>query len=92
MAHSTYSPAEPTRLPECTATRNFSFKLADLRYMMNMLHFVHVQRTQYTLAQNDVLAFAIAALRSIEFVGPPHTATSHIPYRQLFDELETVLI
>jgi hypothetical protein len=27
-----------------------SFKLADLRSMMNMLHFVQVQQTQYILA------------------------------------------
>ena len=53
--------------------------------MMNMLHYVHVQQTQYILAQNDVMAFAIAALGSIEFVEPPHTATSLIPYGQMFD-------
>ena len=47
--------------------------------MMKVLHFVQVQQTQYILAQNDVMAFAIAALGSLEFVEPPHTATSLIP-------------
>ena len=56
-----------------------SFKLVDLRYMMKVLHFVQVQQTQYILAQNDVMAFAIAALGSLEFVEHPHTATSLIP-------------
>ena len=44
-----------------------SFKLADLRYMMNVLHFIQVQQTQYILAQN-VVAFVVAALGSIEFL------------------------
>ena len=54
--------------------------------MLKMLHFVQVQQTQYILAQNYVMAFAIAALGSLEFVEPPRTATSQIPYGQLFDE------
>ena len=60
--------------------------------MLNMLHFVQIQQTQYILAQNDVMAFAIAALGSIEFIEPPHTTISLIPYCQLFDELKTKLI
>ena len=35
-----------------------TFKLADLRYMMKVLHFTQVQQIQYILAQNDVMAFA----------------------------------
>ena len=38
------------------------------------------------------MAFAVAALGSIEFVEQPHTATSLIPYGQLFDELKMILI
>ena len=60
--------------------------------MMNILHFVHVQQNQYILAQNDVMAFAIAALGSIEVVEPLHTATGPIPYGELFDELKMKLI
>ena len=69
-----------------------NFKLADLRYMMNMLNFVQVQQTKYILAQNYVMAYAVVALGSIEFVEPPHTATSLILYDLLFDELKTLLI
>ena len=69
-----------------------SFKFPDLRYMMNMLHFVQDQKTKYILAQNYVMAYAVAALGSIEFVEPPPTATILILYDQMFDELKTLLI
>ena len=69
-----------------------SFKFADLRYMMNMLHIVQDHQTKYILAQNDVMAYAVAALGSIEFVELPPTATNLILYDQLFDELKTLLI
>ena len=59
---------------------------------MNTLHFVQVQQTQYVLAQTDVMAFATAALGSIEFVEPPHTAVGIIPYGQLFYKLKMKLI
>ena len=52
-----------------------------------MLHMVQAQQSQYILAQADVMAFAFAALGSIEFVEPPHTTAGLIPYSQLFDEL-----
>jgi hypothetical protein len=68
------------------------FKLANLRYLTNMLHFVQVQQTKYILARNDVMAYAVAALGSIEFVEPSPMATSLIPYDQLFDEIKTLLI
>jgi hypothetical protein len=68
------------------------FKVADLRYMMNMLHIVQVQQTKYILARNDVMAYAVAALGSIEFVEPHPMATSYIPYGQLFVDLKTLLI
>ena len=52
----------------------------------------HAQQSQYILAQVDVMAFAFAALVSIEFVEPPHTTAGLIPYGQLFDELKIRLI
>ncbi len=69
-----------------------SFRLVDLRYMMNMLHFVQFQQTQYILAQNDVMSFAILTLGTIEFVETLHTAAGLLPYDQLFDELKMKLI
>ncbi len=55
----------------CTTARIYRDKkfvsFADLRYMMNMLHFVQVQQTEYILAQN-VMAYAVGALGLTEFV------------------------
>jgi hypothetical protein len=68
------------------------FKLADLRYMMNMLHFVQFQQTKYIIARNDIMTYAVAVLGSIEFVEPHSTACCLIPYGQLFVELKTLLI
>ena len=69
-----------------------SFKFAYLRYMMNTLHFVRDQQTKYILAQNDVMASAVATLGLTEFVEPPPTATYLILYDQSFDKLKTLLI
>ena len=53
---------------------------------------VQTQLSQYILAQAEVIAFAFAALGSIDFVEPPHTTAGLIPYGQLFDELKIRLI
>ena len=91
----------PFRLRSCKTHNNarmyrdrkcISFKLTDLRYMMNILPMVQAQQAQYILAQTDVTAFAVAALGSIEFIEPPHTTAGLIPYGQLFDELKVQLI
>ena len=60
--------------------------------MMNMLYLVQSQQNQYVLAQTDVMAFAFAALSSMEFVEPPHTTAGIIAYGQLFDECKTTLV
>jgi hypothetical protein len=72
--------------------QNVIFKLADLRYMMNMLHFVQVRQTKYILARDDVRAYAIAALGSSEFVESNPAVTGLTPYDKLFDELKTIII
>ena len=91
----------PFRLRSCKTHNNarmyrdrkcISFKLTDLRYMMNILPMVQAQQAQYILAQTDVTAFAVAALGSIEFIEPPHTTAGLIPYGQLFNELKVQLI
>jgi hypothetical protein len=61
----------------------------ELRYLMIMLYFV---RDQYILAENDVMAYVIAALGSTEFVDCPPTANNLILYDQFFNEHKTVLI
>jgi hypothetical protein len=66
--------------------------LDELRYLMNMFHFVRDQLTKNILAHNDVMAFVIAALGWTEFVDAPPTASNLILCGQLFDELKTVAI
>ena len=46
------------------ARKCVSFKLTNLRYMINMLHMVQAQEAQYMLAETDVMAFVVAALGS----------------------------
>ena len=53
---------------------------------------VQAQQSQYILAHADVMAFAFAALGTIEFVAPPHKTGGLFPYGQLFDELKLGLI
>jgi hypothetical protein len=73
-------------------TRLVIFKLTDLRYLMNMLHFVQVLQTKYILARDEFRAYVIAALGSTEFVEPQPAVCGLIPYDQLFDELKTPLV
>jgi hypothetical protein len=60
--------------------------------MMNILHIVQAQQSQYILAQADVMSFTVAALGTIEFVESPHTSAGLLPYGQLFDELKIRLV
>jgi len=44
------------------------FKVVELRYLMNMLHFVRDQQIKYILAQNYVIVYVITALGSTNFL------------------------
>jgi hypothetical protein len=59
---------------------------------MNMIHIVQDQQNKYILTRNDVMAFAVDALGSIEFVDTTSNAAGLILYDQLFAELKTLLI
>jgi hypothetical protein len=69
-----------------------NFRLHELRNLMDVSPFIADQQTKYILAQNHVIQYTVAALRSTEFVDPPPTATNLILFDQIFDELKTVLI
>jgi hypothetical protein len=47
---------------------------------MNMLYFVRDQQTKCIVAQNDVMAYVIAALDSTEFVESPPNDSNLILY------------
>jgi hypothetical protein len=72
--------------------RFVTFKLNELRCLMNMLHLVKVQQDKYILARDDVMAYTVAARGSTVFVEPQPTVCGLIPYYQLFNEVKTLLI
>jgi hypothetical protein len=76
----------------CQDKRFVTFILDDLRYLMNMIHLVQVQQTRYILARDEFVAYAITALRSMEFVEPESAVCGLILYDQLPDDLKTLLI
>ena len=73
----------------CSTLTNLQDNGAKFRFFItNLFSF---DSTSYILAQNYVIAYVIAALRSTKFVDPPPSASNHILYDQHFDDLKTVL-
>jgi hypothetical protein len=72
--------------------RYIIFKLADLRYLMNMLNFVQVLVSKYTLVRDDVRSYAASARGSTGFIEPNPLSTCNIPYYRLFDEIKMHLL
>ena len=56
-----------------------------------MFHVVQKQLDTYNNAMADVLTYATAALSSATYVEPAPSASRHVAYPQLFDELKTIL-
>jgi hypothetical protein len=50
-------------------TRIVTFKIVDLRYLMNMLHLLQGLQYRYIHARDDIMAYAAAALGSIELLN-----------------------
>jgi hypothetical protein len=50
--------------------------------MMNKLHIVQDQQNKYILARNDVMAFVVAAVGSVEFVDTTSNDAGLILYDQ----------
>ena len=63
----------------------------DLRYLNNMFHVVYNQLSSYIEALPDLMTYVISALSSATYVEPASTASRHILYPQLFEELKTIL-
>ena len=60
--------------------------------MATMLHVVETLRSQYILAQADVMSYAYGALSSLIFAVPQRTSECPIPYDQLCAELKLQLL
>jgi hypothetical protein len=57
-----------------------------------MFHVVQNQLDAYTNALPDVLSYVAAALSSSAYIEPEPTASKHIVYPQLYEELKTILL
>jgi hypothetical protein len=70
--------------------RYIIFKLADLRYLTNMLNFLVVLVAKYTLARGDIRSYAASTLGCTDFNEPNPLAISTCvqPYNRLFDEIK----
>jgi hypothetical protein len=57
-----------------------------------MFHVVQNQLDSYTNALPDVMSYVTAALSSSAYIEPSPTASKHIVYPQLYEELKTILL
>jgi hypothetical protein len=72
--------------------RYIVLKLANLRYLMNMLYLVQALLNKYTEAHGDVMSYVSSARGRTEFIQPPPSSTANIPYDRLFEEVKMPLI
>jgi hypothetical protein len=87
-----YSGSDRAVVRMCLDKRYIIFKLADLRYLLNMLNIVLEQVSTYTVAGYDVISYAACANGYTEFVEPNTLSSSDIPYVRLFKEIKMSLI
>jgi hypothetical protein len=87
-----YSGGNRTVARMCLDTRSIIYKLAEVRYLMNMLNVVQVLVSKYTEARDNVRSYAASACGFSEFFQPNPLSTSDIPYDRLFEEIKMPLI
>jgi hypothetical protein len=76
----------------CLDKRYIIFKLADLRYLMNMLNIVQEQVSIYTYTRDDVSSYSASAAGYTKFIEGNTLSSSDIPYVRLPKELKMSLI
>jgi hypothetical protein len=72
--------------------RYIVLKLANLRYLMNMLYLEQALLNKYTQAHDDVMSYVASVRGRTEFIQPHTSSTADIPYDQLFEEVKMPLI
>jgi hypothetical protein len=72
--------------------RYIVFKLANLRYLMNILYLVQALVTKYNQTSDDVASYGASARGRTEFIQPRPSSTADIPYDRLFAEVKMPLI
>jgi len=68
-----------------------TFKLSDLSYLSTIMPIVTDQLARYTNAMTDVMAYAMSAMASTEYIEPLPTYSKDILYSQLY-ELKTITL
>ena len=66
-----------------------SFKLHELRNLLFVLYMIRNQLLVYTEASSDVQYYVNTAMTSDNYIEPAPTASPHVIYRQLFEELKS---
>ena len=71
---------------------HIAYKLSDLRYLNTIMPMVTNQLARYSSAMMDVMAYAMSAMASTEYIEPLPTYSKNSLYPQLFEELKTLTI
>ena len=66
-----------------------SFKLHELRNLLFIFYMIRNQLLMYAEASGDVLSYVNAAMTSDNYIEHAPTASPHVIYRQLFEELKS---
>jgi hypothetical protein len=72
--------------------RYIVLKLANLRYLMNMLYLVQALVNKYTQTHDDVMSNVASARGRTVFIHPHPSSTADITYDRLFEEVKMPLI
>jgi hypothetical protein len=69
-----------------------NLKLAELQHLSRMFHVFQKQLDAYINALPGVLSYVTTALSSTAYIEPVRSASKHIVYTQLYEELKTFLL
>ena len=67
---------------------HFTFKLADLRYLNTIMHFIRNQLALCNSALTYVMTYAVSTLASSDYIEPQPTYSKNVLYTQLYEELK----
>jgi len=70
---------------------HITLKFQELRHLLYTFSVVQNQMNSFISALPDVITYMISALNSSTYIEPSPTASKHILYPQLFEELKTIM-
>jgi hypothetical protein len=69
-----------------------NLRLAELQHLSRIFHIFQKQLDAYINALPDVLSYVTTAVSSTAYIEPVPSASKHIVYTQLYEELITFLL